>query len=197
MELRWAARGARMAAMARERIAKTGMAPGGHPVWTDREMALLAVIFPDYQRAVAVLERRTYAAVKNRARSMGLTDCRHIWTGAAVARLRKLYHTVDRETLMAAFPSVPYHKIKYKAKHIGICIRRRPFKHTGFPALDQIRTRAFDLNVSMVELDAMAKTKTYFQRCGWIGRPKPNYRAIGRAAEALDGLVAVRWSEGN
>lgn len=193
MQLRWTARGAKAAAMARERIAKTGMSPSGAPIWTAREMALLAVIFPDYKRAVAVLERRSYSAVKHRARSMGLTDCRHIWTGAEVARLRKLYPTADRQTLAASFPGVPFSKIEAKAKHVGLHRLRRPLKQTGIPAIDQIRARAVELNVSMVDLDAMAKTKTYFQKAGWI-RGVVNYRAIGRAATALDGLVAVRWS---
>lgn len=194
MELRWAARNAKIAALARERIAKTGMSPCGAPLWTDREMALLAVIFPDYKRAVAALERRTYSAVKNRARSMGLTNTSHIWTSAAVARLRRLYRTSDNQTLAAAFPGVPMDKIRYKARHIGLSRPRRPFKQTGIPAIDQIRTRAFDLNVSMVDLDAMAKTKTYFQKANWLNG-NINYRAIGRAAKALDGLLAVRWQE--
>lgn len=196
MELRWAARNARMAAMARERIAKTGMAPGGAPLWTDREMALLAVIFPDYKRAVAVLERRTYAAVKGRARSMGLTDCSHIWTSAAVARLRRLYPTADRATLAAAFPGVPFEKISYKARHIGLHRHRQPLKQTGVPSIDQIRDRAFKLNMSMVDLDAIAKTKKYFQKGGWHSG-HINHRAIARAAYALDGLIAVRWKDPN
>ncbi|GLI23574.1 hypothetical protein XFLAVUS301_32480 [Xanthobacter flavus] len=194
MQLRWAARGARMAEMARERIAKTGMAPGGHPVWTDREMALLAVIFPDYKRAVAVLQRRTYSAVKCRARSMGLTDCRHSWTGAEVSRIRRLFPTADKKTLTAAFPGIPLHKVYAKAGHIGVHRKRRQFKPTGIPSIDQIRGRAFQLNVSMVDLDAMAKTNCYFQKGNWhTGNIK--YKAIGRATEALDGLLAVRWKD--
>lgn len=168
MQLRWAARGARAAAMARERIAKTGMAPGGRPVWTDRETALLAVIFPDYERAVAVLGRRTYAAVKQRARSMGLTKRHHIWTGAAVARLRRLYPSADHATLATSFPGVPIEKIRSKAQEIGVYRNRRQLIKTGIPEIDQIRGRAFELNISMVDLDAMAKTKKYFQKAGWL-----------------------------
>lgn len=194
MQLQWAARGARTAAMARERIAKTGMSPSGAPIWTAREMALLAVIFPDYKRAVAVLERRSYSAVKHRARSMGLTDCRHIWTGAEVARLRRLFPTADKETLAAAFPGIPLHKVYAKAGHIGVYRKRRPFKQTGIPSIDQIRGRAFQLNVSMVELDAMAKTRCYFQKGNWH-TGNISYRAIGRATKALDGLLAVRWKD--
>lgn len=194
MGLRWAARGARMAEMARERIAKTGMAPGGRPVWTARELALLAVMFPDYKRAVAVLERRTYAAVKNQARSMGLTDPSHIWTGAAVARLRKLHRAGDRAALLAAFPEVPKQKIKYKIRHLGLISGRSPFKITGIPPIDLIRQRAFDLNISMVELDAMASTKKYFQKAGWL-MGNINHKAIARAAHALDGLISVQWKD--
>lgn len=194
MQLRWAARGARAAAMARERITRTGVAPGGHPVWTDREMALLAVIFPDYKRAVAVLQRRTYAAVKGRARAMGLTTTRHLWTGAEVSRLRKLFPTADRETLLAAFPGVELGQIKAKARESGIHRQRRPFKSTGIPPIDQIRARAFKLNISMVDLDDMARTKPYFQKGNWHNG-NISYRAIGRATKALDGLLAVRWAD--
>jgi len=181
--------------MARERIARTGVAPGGKLIWTARERALLAVIFPDYRRAIIALRRRSYSAVKYQARAMGLTDIRHVWTAAEVARLRRVFRTASTEALAAAFPGIPVRKIYKKANHVGLYRERQPFKRTGFMALDQIRDRAFELNLSMVDLDAMAGTRTYFQKAGWTGRTKLNYRAIGRAAEALDGLVAVRWME--
>ncbi|MBP2149964.1 hypothetical protein [Xanthobacter flavus] len=183
--------------MARERIAKTGMAPGGRPVWTAREMALLAVIYPDYTRALKVLERRTLAACRFQARAMGLVTRLHMWTGSEEARLRRLYPVLSGEALLAAFPGLTLQKIGVKAGGMGLKKKRKPYNNSGFPAIDQIRNRAFELNISMSDLDSMAGTKTYFRRGGWIGRPKPNYRAIGRAAEALDGLVAVRWSEGS
>lgn len=194
MGLRWAARGARMAEMARERIAKTGMAPGGRPVWTARELALLAVMFPDYKRAVAVLERRSFSAVKQQAQAMGLTSNRHRWTGAEISRLRKLFPTADNETLQSAFPGIDLGKIKAMARYVGIRRQRRPFKVTGIQPIDQIRDRAFKLNISMVELDAMARTKYYFQKAEWHAGII-NYRAIGRATKALNGLLAVRWKE--
>lgn len=195
MELRWAARGARAAAMARERIAKTGIAPGGHPIWTDREMALLAVIYPDYQRAIAVLGRRSYWALRHRAQIMGLTsNHHHRWTGAEISRLRKLYPTADNIAFLNAFPGLSLSQIQRRATHPHIYRKRRPFKKTGIKIIDQIRNRAFELNVSMIDLDAMAKTKAYFHRSGWR-KGYINHQAIAKAAHALDGLMAVQWRE--
>jgi len=146
MELRWAARGARAAAMARERIAKTGIAPGGHPIWTDREMALLAVIYPDYQRAIAVLGRRSYWALRHRAQIMGLTsNHHHRWTGAEISRLRKLYPTADNIALLNAFPGLSLSQIQRRATHSHIYRKRRPFKknrHQDYRSNPQPRLRA-------------------------------------------------------
>jgi hypothetical protein len=70
-------------------------------------------------------------------------------------------------------------------------VRSKP-KATGHPLIDTIRDRAFDLRLSMVDLDAMAGTKRYFQKASWCpGRP--NRKALLRAVEVLGGQISVRW----
>jgi hypothetical protein len=78
------------------------------------------------------------------------------------------------------------------ANHVGIRRARRELVSTGHPLIDQIRDRASDLNLSMVDLDAMAVTKKYFQRAGWVNG-NLNRKAMLRAVEALGGEVSVQW----
>lgn len=52
-----------------------------------------------------------------------------------------------------------------------------------------------ELGYSMGDLDELAKTKGYFRQAGWTVRGKPNYRAIGRVVEALDGELSICWRE--
>jgi len=45
----------------------------------------------------------------------------------------------------------------------------------------------------MVDLDEAARTKTYFRKASWTGKKRVNYRALGRAIKALDGVVQAQW----
>ncbi|WP_245445172.1 hypothetical protein [Pseudaminobacter soli (ex Li et al. 2025)] len=47
----------------------------------------------------------------------------------------------------------------------------------------------------MVDLDELAKTKTYFRKAEWFPTGKPNYQAVARAVKALDGELTIRWGE--
>jgi hypothetical protein len=46
----------------------------------------------------------------------------------------------------------------------------------------------------LTDLDALAKSKKYFQKAGWSSG-NINHRAIGRAIEALDGMISPKWNE--
>ncbi|AIB27127.1 Hypothetical protein BSSP1_I0255 [Brucella suis bv. 2] len=51
------------------------------------------------------------------------------------------------------------------------------------------------MNLSMADIDEIAKTKRYFQRPGWAGHKVLNYGNVCKAIIALDGEISVRWRD--
>lgn len=192
MRLHFAAIGAASAQRARERMIRKGRTPKGHWLWTAGEDAIVRALYPDYVALRKALRRRTYHSLRNRAGTLGIAKKRHIWTTTEVSRLRRLYPKADRRDLFAAFPGLSWGQISGKGGHIGLRRARPKLKATGHPLIDTIRDRAFDLRLSMVDLDAMAGTKRYFQKASWC-TGRPNRKALLRAVEALGGQVSVQW----
>lgn len=188
----YAARGAASAFRARERMARTGRTPKGHWLWTKKEDDIVREFYPDYKVLRRKLRRRTYDAIKSRARTLNVAHRRHIWLASEVSRLRRLYPKADRLDILAAFPGLRWRQIAGKANHICVYRHRKGLCRTGHPLIDHIRDRAFELNMSMVDLDAVARTKKYFQKAGWANG-NLNRKALVRAVEALGGEVLVRW----
>jgi hypothetical protein len=177
---------------ARERMMRLGRTPNGHILWTERENDVVRALYPDYRALQKALRRRTYNALRSRTRFLGLAKKRHIWLGTEVSRLRRLYPKADRGDIMLAFPDMSWQQIAAKARHVGLYRTRRKPNSTGHPLIDVIRDRAFDLRLSMVDLDAMAGTKRYFQKAAWCNG-YVDRKALMRAVEALDGEVSVHW----
>ena len=188
----YAARGAASAYRARERMARTGRTPSGHWLWTKKEDDIVGALYPDYKALRKALRRRTYYALTARARRLDVVKRRHVWLGTEISRMRRMYPTAAQQELMAAFPDVSWEAIKTKARNIRVRRARRKLTTTGHPLIDQIRDRAFDLHLSMVDLDAMAGTKRYFQQAAWR-KGSFNRKAALRAVEALGGKVSVQW----
>lgn len=192
MRLEYAARGVASAYCARIRMARMGRTPRGHWLWTKNEDALVRERYPDYDALQKALRRRTYNALRARARTLDVVKRRHTWLGAEISRLRRMYPKAARHELMVFFPDVSWEAIKAMAHRVGVRRERRKLVSTGHPLIDRIRDRAFDLNLSMVDLDAMAGTKKYFQKAGWVNG-NINRKAMLRAIEALGGEVSVQW----
>jgi hypothetical protein len=192
MRLLYAAKGAAKAECARERMMRMGRTPNGHILWTERENDVVRELYPDYCALRKALRRRTYKALCHRTRFLGVAKKRHIWLGAEVSRLRRLYPKADRGDIILAFPNMSWQQIAAKACHVGLRRARRKLNSTGHPLIDVIRDRAFDLRLSMVDLDAMAGTKRYFQKAAWCNG-HVNRKALMRAVEALGGEVSVHW----
>jgi len=141
-----------------------GRTPRGHWLWTKNEDALVRELYPDYDALQKALRRRTYNALRARARTLDVVKRRHTWLGAEISRLRRMYPKAARQELMVFFPDVSWEAIKAMAHRVGVRRERRKLVSTGHPLIDRIRDRAFDLNISMVDLDAMAGTKKYFRK---------------------------------
>lgn len=193
MSLAYHSRNAVMAQRMRARVQRAGEI-AGQKLWTEQERETVKQLAPDYKALRKALRRRTYVAIRAQAGKLGLTKAIHIWTGAELSKLRKLYPTSSREDICAAFPHSAWDNIKQAARYHGFRRKRSGYKLTGIPGLDEVRRRCFKIGWTMPDLDKAARTGHYFSRAGWIGK-KINHRALGRAIEALDGTVEARWQE--
>ena len=194
MSLAYFARNAASGERARRRIQRTGCNMRGHALWTDKERAVLIKFQGNYDAIRKRLPHRTRIAIYRQCARMGLKRSIHTWSAAEISKLRRLYSTASVADLCAAFPHANWSRIQQVARYRGFRRRPRGYKLTGISALDAIRQRCFEIGWTMPDLDKAARTGTYFKRCGWIGK-KVNHRALGRAIEALDGIVHAHWRE--
>lgn len=161
--------------------------------WTEAEDNVVRFLFPDYKAMEQVLRHRTYHALKSRAAGLGIVPRKHVWTNAEVSRLRKVYPTASHGELREAFPGMALASIKAKARHVGLHRKPLGFKRTGCLLLDQLRDRCFELNLSMIDLDGMAGTKTFFQKQQW--RTGINYARLAAGVHAIGGTLKADWGE--
>jgi hypothetical protein len=192
MKLQYAAQGAIRAQRAREQMRRRGRTPNGHPLWTPREDAVVIALHPDYRALRRALRRRTLSALWHRARTLRVARRNHVWLITEEQRLRRLFSKADRNEILAAFPELCWTQIVSKAKRMRLRRPRRRPAATGHTIIDAIRERAFVEGWSMADLDAAARTKSYFRRAAGR-RHAPNGKAILRAIAALGGEVEVRW----
>ncbi len=167
----------------------------GRPLtlWVPNEDQLVRNLYPDYGALRRKLPHRTYRAIRQRAGALGLSKKRHIWTMAELGRLKKLYQAgAPKDVVLAEFLHATWDQISGVAKFHGFHRKNQKFKTTGIAIIDAIRDRADKMNISMVDLDAMARTKTYFKKADWH-RPGLNGKCVMRAIEALGGRILVEW----
>lgn len=131
----------------------------GQPSWTADEDERLRSLYPRYDLMQSVFPHRSLAALKHRARRLGIVHRRHIWTNLEVRRLRDAFenHVPDKE-LEALFPGLRLSQIKAKAGHIRAPHRRAQRAIFEVQALDAIRHRAKACGLSFAELDRQART---------------------------------------
>jgi hypothetical protein len=194
MILQYATRGAAAAARIRKQMQRTGKNPWGQWLWTGQEDKILRASYPDYKVARKALRRRTHQALLHRARILGVAKKYQIWTGAEISRLRKLYPDASRKDILTALPGLRWEQIVARAQHAGFRRNRKRFKPTGDLLLDRILERAWDLRLTMVDLDDLARTKKYFQSGNWRSSRTPNRARVLRAVEALGGAMEIRWA---
>lgn len=146
----------------------------------------------DYKTLNKLLNRSEWA-IKHKAIQLGMRKKLHFWTAAEITKLRKMYPTASPEELREAFPQTSFVNLGYLARYHGMRRKRREYKSIGVDVLDQIRKRCFEIGWSMVDLDEAAGTGDYFSRSGWRRKKRLNLWAAGRAIEALDGSIEIRW----
>lgn len=177
---------------ARHRMRRTGRTMSGQRLWTEAEDQIVRDHHPDYE-AIVRITGRTYYAVQHRAQKLGLTTKRRDWRTTGISQLRRLYPEAPHDVLLTAFPGYTIVQIRQAANYRRIYRKRKPYKATGYHAIDQIRARAFELAYSMADVDALSGARYYFTKAGWHNFF--HHRAVARAIEALDGRITAIWND--
>lgn len=191
MSLAYYARNAASAERARRRMRREGVTMSGSILWTEAEIQILRQ-FPSNQQAHERLPHRTIKAIENQRRKQRLTRQLHWWTAAEISKLRRMYPRCSKEEICATFPHATWSSIQHAAWRHNFRREKPPYKPTGHPAVDQILEKCFSIGWSLVDLDREAKTRGYFAH-GCRQCNGPNYKAIGRALNVLQGRVSIEW----
>lgn len=165
--------------------------------WPLAEDETIKELYPNTRRILRKLPHRTRSQIKYRARCLGVLKQNRSWLASEVARLRRLYPTRTKAEVLAAFPGWKWERIKTKVITLRLRKTRRRLKAANMPLLDEIRECAFLRNLSMVDVDALAGTRRYFQNKDYNGILKPNLERLLLAIAALDGEISVRFQDSN
>ncbi|PRD40426.1 hypothetical protein C5748_26995 [Phyllobacterium phragmitis] len=186
---------ARSADRAHRRIRYRGTTPKGDALWTPEEDELCRTYGVDYTVLIKKLPHRSYSALRGRCQKLGLRPQRNLVTASELSKMRRVVPNGTPEEIRQAFPHRTLGQIGNICRYHGIRRKQEPLKITGHAVLDAIRQRCAELNYSMRDLDELARTKRYFRQAGWLFKKRLNYQAIGRAVQALDGELTVRWRD--
>lgn len=177
-------------AQARARIRFTGKTLSGQPLWTTNEDLILKQAYPDYAKAGKLLRHRTAEAIRTRAIRLKIAKRIPPWTAKEVSDLRRRWRDATRSQLMAEFPRHSWNGIAQKARRLGFRRRWQP-KQTGRCLLDEIRSRASDLRISLSDLDRICSARDFFKKSSQGHFPSRNI--LLRAIAALGGRVEIVW----
>lgn len=194
VQLQYASRSASFSERTRQRIAISGQTVNGFPLWTETEHVVCRQLHPDVEAIRRRLPHRTLVAIQERCRKLGLCRRRNPWTGTEVAKLRRLYPTATKEELVAAFPRHSYVAIKLAANKRSIYKVKKPYVPTGNPLLDEVRSRCYELRITMPDLDEISGTKKFFTKSRWWKHRSP-FSPTMRAVAALAGNLRVEWDD--
>lgn len=190
---RWGAPGSadRLRRAQEDCVRRTGHTLRGHKAWTQEEVDALLAAYPDYEEAQRALPHRSRKALEMKIEKLGRARNRFIWTAAEVSRLKRPYTSgAPAAEMLGLLPGKTMPQVWARASRSRFRRPRRTPKPTGLPVLDAVRRRAFELNLTMRDLDAMVGSGSYFRSPRGLV-----WRHVGRAIQALDGDVRVFWRE--
>lgn len=183
---------ARMRALTRAR----GVTSLGHALWTEEEDEICRRLYPDYVKLRAALTGRSCYAIQSRCRELKVAKRCPPWTGADIAKLRKLYPTSSWDCLKAAFPHRGPIGIRDRAHALGVYRKKPAYAPTGDSVLDELRAECLRQKISMCDLEIIANGKGYFVNKGWRGaRGSINMNRIAKAVRELGGTLTIDWGE--
>ncbi|TIQ35974.1 MAG: hypothetical protein E5X48_11150 [Mesorhizobium sp.] len=163
--------------------------------WTFNESELLRKHWPDVALLRKLLPHRSERALRDMAARCGLIPQKeqNIWTGAQDKKLRQMAAAGNSRKEIAAELGLTVGQVANRLLYRKINLAKRPPVQIGNELLDQIRRRAFDLNMSIADLDRSLGSRHIFQTA-WKGRHiSPKH--IHRAVKALGGELKIKWAD--
>ena len=158
--------------------------------WSADEDQIIARFYPNYAELQRRLRARSYYAIRNRARMLGVARRRHVWTSSEVTKLRALYFRgATSAEIVAAFPGHSSRQIVSKARHIRLVRGPREPYVLGVPPIDTVREQAAIRGWTWRKLDKFAKTGRYFQQT----TRRVDWGHLAKAIELLGGKIEIAW----
>ena len=148
--------------------------------------------WPDIHAIRTLLPHRTENAIRSFAGKCNLRRQIHFWTTAEDRALRQaVAKHVPIKQIMSDL-NLTRNQVVNRMRYIGLTYPRRARKPTGDALMDSIRARAFELNMSMADLDEECNSGQQFRRFG--KGCKISLQKKLKAIRYLDGELSVRWS---
>jgi len=164
---------------------------GRYDLWTLEEFETVAVHWPDIQAIRALLPHRSAKAITNAAARCRLRKKLHFWTAAETSKLRRLVAAGLPRRQIAQELNLDLMQVQNRIKYAGLRFSKRPYKPTGDRLKDAIRQRAFELNMTMVDLDEACGSGMHFRRSDRRWKIHPAH--LVKAVEVLGGELSVTW----
>ncbi|MDX8438375.1 hypothetical protein [Mesorhizobium australafricanum] len=163
--------------------------------WTFNESELLREHWPDTAKLRKLLPHRTERALQHMAKRCGLIPPKeqNIWTGAQDKTLTRMAAAGATREEIATELGLTVIQVANRLNYRGINLTKRPPKSYGDPLVDEIRRRAFDLKMSVTDLDRSLGTRRIFTNA-WKGR-RIKATHIHRAVKALGGELKIEWAD--
>lgn len=165
-------------------------------LWTEAEDELVRQHFQNRRALEAMLPYRTAGAIKSRVRDLGLTLNMNFVaiTAKDAMRIRQLSKTCNSYQQIADSLGKKVSTIRMHMKTRGIYTSKPEPKITGFPLVDAIRQRAFQLKITLRDFDrSLGSRSRYFSKAN--ESRKISHRQIDHAAKALGGRLVIVWDD--
>jgi hypothetical protein len=161
--------------------------------WTLKEHEVVISFWPNIDEIAKRLPHRTLNAIRSFAGKCNLRKHIHSWTTIQDRTLRCRVKEMVPQKEISKELGLTETQLKNRMRQIGLTYARRPPKVCGHPLLDSIRRRAFDLNMSMAELDEACHSGRKFEKGGT--NRKIHIKHMVKAVTVLDGDLTVQWRE--
>lgn len=162
--------------------------------WTLKEHEVVVTFWPDVSAIQKALPHRSRIAIVTFAGKCNLRREQHIWTGAEDSLLRRRISEGVPRKAIARELKLQVGQIQNRMRYARLRYAKRGPKPTGNKLMDAVFRRAFDMNLSRNDLDAISgKDGKQFSK--WSPARKICIRRINRVVEYLGGSLSVTWED--
>lgn len=163
--------------------------------WTYAESEILRESWPSIEAIRKRLPHRTEGAIRFMAKRCGLIPdkIQHIWTAAQDRNLKRMAANGATRKEMADALGLTALQVAGRLQYTKTQIAKRAPVLLGDPLVDAVRRRAFDLKISMVDLDRSLGRHKVFQNAWKQKLVGPIH--LHKAVKALGGSLVVQWEE--